>query len=144
LEKGRYEVFFQQYPQKQSFDLEKALLSLTFLLNLEKKVEEFPLLKKTPFADKKIWDQKILFKNGKTRMQSPYMYIEKSFEKPVFMDQEDLLVFLKKIEETTPEGFSSIGAGELFFRYFHMKKTKNPLGTFYLVDAKITEKRGAL
>jgi hypothetical protein len=144
VEKGRYEVFFQEYPQKQSFDLEKALSSLTFLLDLQRKIKEFPPLKRLPFVDEKVLDQKIFLKNGKTRIQSPYMYIEKSFEKPILMDQKDLLSFLKKIEEHSLEGFSSLGAGDLYFQYFHIKKTKNPFGTFYLVDAKITEKRGAL
>lgn len=144
VEKRRYEDFLKEFPQKQKFDLQKAFSSLKFLEELSKKIENRPLLNKIPIYDKKILEQEILFTNAKTKILSPYLYEEKSFQKPILMDQKNVVLFLKMVEQRPYDEGSFPGAGDLFFTYFHMKKTKKQMGTFYLVDAKITEKRGAI
>jgi hypothetical protein len=133
MEKTRYENFLKNYPQKTSF-----------LEELEKRCQDNPPLEKLLFQNGKILKQKLLFGPLKTKISRPYIYQEKGFAHPILMDQKDFLAFLKKVEEEFFVESESNGAGELFFPYFHIKKTKNPYGTFFLVDAKICEKRGVL
>jgi hypothetical protein len=141
LEKERYEEFKTVYLQKKAFSLDETFASFELLKEL-KNPEREVILKQGAAIFQKIEGQKIAFGKGSTKIFRPYFYEEKKLEKPVYMDQTDLLSFLKKVENDLYSERNRLGAGALFFTHFKMKRVQESFGSFYLVDARIMEKRG--
>jgi hypothetical protein len=141
LEKERYEEFKTVYLQKKTFSLDETFASFELLKEL-KNPEREVILKQGAAIFQKIEGQKIAFGKGSTKIFRPYFYEEKKLEKPVYMDQTDLLSFLKKVENDLYSERNRLGAGALFFTHFKMKRVQESFGSFYLVDARIMEKRG--
>lgn len=143
LEKERYEEFKTVYLQKKAFSLDETFASFELLKEL-KNPEREVILKRGAPVFQKIEGQKISFGRGSTKIFRPYFYDEKKLEKPVYMDQTDLISFLKKVENDLYSQRNDLGAGALFFTHFKMKRVQESFGSFYLVDARIMEKRGIL
>lgn len=141
LEKERYEEFKTVYLQKKTFSLDETFASFELLKEL-KNPEREVILKQGAAIFQKIEGQKIAFGKGSTKIFRPYFYEEKKLEKPVYMDQTDLVSFLKKVENDLYSERNHLGAGALFFTHFKMKRVQESFGSFYLVDTRIMEKRG--